>query len=79
MVETLKKEERAGGKGRRWRSALRRTQAQLADLEHDGAALELVFPQARVRTCRHMHAPAGSTSCIDLHKLSTSASSMAKA
>ena len=53
VVDALKKEERAGGRGRRWRGALRRIQAQLLDVEHDSTALELVFPQAR---CRYIHA-----------------------
>ncbi len=63
VVDALKKEERAGGRGRRWRGALRRTQAQLADLEHDGAAVELVFPQVRAhaRACRQ-HLPGMSRS-----------------
>ena len=46
-MEALKREAREGGAGRKQRGALRRIQAQLLDLEHDSAALELVFPQAR--------------------------------
>ena len=46
-MDALKKEERAGGRGRKWRGALRRIQVQLMDVEHDSVALELVFPQAR--------------------------------
>lgn len=45
VVETLKKEEREQGKGRKWRAAFRRIQQQLIDLEGDSKALELVFPQ----------------------------------
>ncbi|EIE26974.1 hypothetical protein COCSUDRAFT_12091 [Coccomyxa subellipsoidea C-169] len=46
IVDTLKKEERADGRGRKWRGAFRRIQQQLIDLEADSKALELVFPQA---------------------------------
>ena len=45
VLETLKKEEREQGKGRKWRGAFRRIQQQLLDLENDSKALELVFPQ----------------------------------
>lgn len=45
VVDTLKREEREGGKGRKWRGAFRRIQQQLLDLEADSKALELVFPQ----------------------------------
>ena len=44
-MDTLKKEERADGRGRKWRGAFRRIQQQLIDLEADSKALELVFPQ----------------------------------
>ncbi|BDA43033.1 LIMR family protein At3g08930 [Coccomyxa sp. Obi] len=46
VVDTLKKEERAEGRTRKWRGAFRRIQQQLLDLEADSKALELVFPQA---------------------------------
>lgn len=46
-MDTLKKEERADGRSRKWRGAFRRIQQQLLDLEADSKALELVFPQAR--------------------------------
>ena len=46
VVDTLKKEERAEGRSRKWRGAFRRIQQQLLDLEADSKALELVFPQA---------------------------------
>lgn len=45
VVETLKKDEREGGRGRKWRAAFRKIQQQLIDLENDSRALELVFPQ----------------------------------
>lgn len=47
VVDALRKEERAEGRGRKWRGAFRRIQQQLLELEHDSKALELVFPQAR--------------------------------
>ena len=46
VTDTLKK-DREGRGARRWRSALRRIQQQLLDLETDSRALELVYPQAR--------------------------------
>ena len=46
VTDTLKK-DREGRGARRWRSAFRRIQQQLLDLETDSRALELVYPQAR--------------------------------
>ena len=44
VTDTLKK-DREGRGARRWRTAFRRIQQQLLDLETDSRALELVYPQ----------------------------------
>ena len=46
VTDTLKKDREGRGR-RRWRSAFRRIQQQLLDLETDSRALELVYPQVR--------------------------------
>ena len=46
VTDTLKK-DREGRGARRWRTAFRRIQQQLIDLETDSRALELVYPQVR--------------------------------
>ena len=44
VTDTLKK-DREGRGARKWRTAFRRIQQQLLDLEQDSKALELVYPQ----------------------------------
>ena len=46
-VTDTRKMDREGRGARRGRSAFRRIQQQLLDLETDSRALELVYPQAR--------------------------------
>ena len=45
IAEVLKREEREGGKGRRWRRNFKSLQNQLLVLEEDERQLEMVFPQ----------------------------------
>ncbi len=45
MADKLRKEERESGRSRRWRSAFRRLNQQLASLETEETALEMSFPQ----------------------------------
>lgn len=45
VAEVLRREEREGGKGRRWRKNFKALQNQLVLLEEDERQLEMVFPQ----------------------------------
>lgn len=45
LAEKLRKEEREGGRSRKWRANFNRLNAQLVALENDERALELVHPQ----------------------------------
>jgi len=52
VTDTLKK-DREGRGARKWRTAFRRIQQQLLDLEQDSKAIELVYPQVRIVCVSH--------------------------
>ena len=62
MGETLKRQEREGGKGRTWKKNFRALNNQLLALEEDETGLELVFPQVGAG----LSLAALLASCIDL-------------
>lgn len=53
IAEVLKREEREGAKGRRWRKNFKALQNQMVLLEEDEQQLELVFPQASAAALLH--------------------------
>ena len=59
MSDMLKRQDRAEGRGRSWRSNFRRLQREVLQLEEDEAALDAVFPQARGGGCDEMGARQG--------------------
>ena len=51
MADMLKRQDRAEGRSRTWRSNFRRLQREVLQLEDDEAALDAVFPQVGPLGC----------------------------
>ena len=48
LADKLRKEEREGGRNRKWRANFNRLNAQLVALENEEHALEIVHPQVQL-------------------------------